>query len=314
MQRGLALAGGGLAVAGAAYVFFKPKAKIGDCCPGQSHGYLPESPDYVPRGKMEEVGGTPMYVVGDSTKAVVLVHDVFGLHTGRHKQLADEVASWGYLVVMPDFFNHCKLPGGMWGKVEYGYGLFDPSQNMSATLKCAWALLGGGMKAYMAETPGAMCCSLYNDILVPYLKGRGVLQTGAIGFCWGAYCSYHLAAHGDGAMKLVANVAIHPSVDTVAAIHKENESCLVRAASGTPTLVFASKLEPASWQPGGEMQQLMEAEAEVLGKSPKKQIGWRHVDQMHGFVTRGGMRGDLKLAQDVQAVMEETRAFFARKF
>ena len=75
-----------------AYYVLKPKAKIGECCPGQSHGFMPQSADYQPMGSMESFDGLPVYVSGSGTKVIVLIHDIFGLHTGRHKQIADEYA------------------------------------------------------------------------------------------------------------------------------------------------------------------------------------------------------------------------------
>ena len=35
----------------------------------------------------------------------LVVHDIFGLHTGRHVQLCDELAAEGYVAVCPDCFR-----------------------------------------------------------------------------------------------------------------------------------------------------------------------------------------------------------------
>ena len=38
--------------------------------------------------------------------AIVLAHDIFGMHSGRHKQLCDLLAQrLGCVVVMPDLFR-----------------------------------------------------------------------------------------------------------------------------------------------------------------------------------------------------------------
>ena len=39
---------------------------------------------------MQQVSGTETYVAGSGNRAVVIFHDIFGLHTGRHKQIAGE--------------------------------------------------------------------------------------------------------------------------------------------------------------------------------------------------------------------------------
>jgi hypothetical protein len=37
--------------------------------------------------------------------AVLIFHDIYGLDSGRTRHVADQIASWGYLVIMPDFFR-----------------------------------------------------------------------------------------------------------------------------------------------------------------------------------------------------------------
>ena len=70
---------------------------------------------------MKDLGGGRLaYVVGKGAKSVVLFHDICGLHTGRHKQIADEIASRGFLVVVPDFFQ--EMGGGLLGKEDRGFG------------------------------------------------------------------------------------------------------------------------------------------------------------------------------------------------
>jgi dienelactone hydrolase len=285
--------------AGALFYLLKPKPKIGECCPGQSHGFLPQDLEYKPKGSMEDLDGLPVYVTGSGTKTIVIVHDIFGLHTGRHKQIADEIAKNGFLVIVPDFFVASK--GGMWGKTEY--------TGATKILKFIWGLVGGGMKSYIRDHPWDACKHLWEEKVVPWLAKKGVNKVGLIGFCWGAWLSYRLAANSSHTMQVLANVAIHPSTGGVTAIHGEDQQALVRGATKAPTCVFSTILEPKAWQPGGEAQQWMEAEAASLGKDPKVHIQWRHVKQMHGFVTRGDMKGNLKLAQDVKLVLDETLEF-----
>ena len=83
---------------------------------------------------------------------------------------------------------------------------------------------------------------------------------------------------------------------------------IILGATKTPTLVYACTGEPATWMPDGQAHQWMVEEAKKLGKDATH-IRWNKVDQMHGFLTRGDMKGDLKLAQDVKAVMDGALQF-----
>jgi len=282
-------------------------APTGECCPGQSHGFMPESVDYEPQGAMQDVGGVPAYIVGSGTKTILLIHDIFGLHTGRHKQIADEFAKNGYFVVMPDFFYRATTPSGMFGTKEMGYGLLGGNTRFTCRVICN--VIGGHMDSYMRQTPWSTCKSIWDTQVVPYLAAKSINRVAVIGFCWGAWTGFHISADDQTKMKIVAQVAMHPSVEKVAHTLKEDEKTLVISASKTPTLVFSTNQEPKSWQPGGATQEAMESEASRLGQPPKTHIRWRHFNQAHGFVTRGGMKGNLQLAEDVKTAMDETTAF-----
>ena len=120
---------------------------------------------------MREIGrrkdGTPVtaYVVGKGPNAVVVFHDVFGLHTGRHKQIADTVSrSVGGPVVVPDFFE--GEGGGLFGREEQGYG-----NSASKLGKFMIALVFGRMKAFQKAHPwDPECEAVWSDAVAPFLK------------------------------------------------------------------------------------------------------------------------------------------------
>ena len=61
--------------------------------------------DYKPKGEMVTMNGVQCYVswpAEGATNAVIVFQDIFGIHTGRHKQFCDMLAEKGYGAVAPD--------------------------------------------------------------------------------------------------------------------------------------------------------------------------------------------------------------------
>jgi len=49
--------------------------------------------------------GLDCYTVGTGSKAIILFTDIFGWNSGRTREIADQLAASGFLVVVPDFFH-----------------------------------------------------------------------------------------------------------------------------------------------------------------------------------------------------------------
>ena len=110
------------------------------CCPpGKSLPYLPEDPSYEPRGEIVdlppcEVRSKPCRVYlsdcrpsksDDPPMVIVMMHDIFGPFSGRHRVLVDVIAKrLNALVVLPDCFDG---QGGV--KVRYYFEIHFRSQN-----------------------------------------------------------------------------------------------------------------------------------------------------------------------------------------
>ena len=91
------------------------------CCPpGKSLPYLPEDPSYEPRGEIVdlppcEARSKPCRVYlsdcrpsksDDPPMVIVMMHDIFGPFSGRHRVLVDVIAKrLNALVVLPDCFD-----------------------------------------------------------------------------------------------------------------------------------------------------------------------------------------------------------------
>jgi carboxymethylenebutenolidase len=110
-----------------------------------------------------------------STKApvVILIHEIFGLSDWA-KEMADELAAKGFIVVAPDLLSGYGPNGG--GSSEF------PSQD--ATVKAVSGLDADGVMADL-------------DAAADYGKhlpaGNGTIAV--VGFCWGGGKSFAFAAH-----------------------------------------------------------------------------------------------------------------------
>lgn len=110
-----------------------------------------------------------------STKApvVILIHEIFGLSDWA-KEMADELAGQGFIVVAPDLLSGAGPNGG--GSSEF------PDQDAR-------------VKAVSALDPGAVMADL--DAAADYGKhlpaGNGTIAV--VGFCWGGGKSFAFAAH-----------------------------------------------------------------------------------------------------------------------
>jgi dienelactone hydrolase len=78
-----------------------------DCCvSGHVHAHLPG-------GALETIGGRSAYFsrpVAPSTRAVIILPDVFGHELPNTRRLADGFAEAGFLCVVPDIFDGDALP------------------------------------------------------------------------------------------------------------------------------------------------------------------------------------------------------------
>jgi len=111
--------------------------------------------------------------VKQKAPVVILIHEIFGLSDWA-KEMADELAAQGFIVVAPDLLSGFGPNGG--GSSEF------PS--MDATTKAVSGLDPEGVNADL-------------DAVADYAKkipaGNGKIAT--VGFCWGGGKSFAFAAH-----------------------------------------------------------------------------------------------------------------------
>jgi dienelactone hydrolase len=272
----------------------QPKA---GCCPPDAEPLLVMA-DYQPKGEMVALGDDDdlqCYVAWPEPhkangRAVVVFQDVFGIHTGRHKQFCDMLAELGYGAVAPDFTR--KSP------------IVNDAPMYGCTCCCFMSMFcgvccGSFKRKTRALTADNAMRSLVLDVVVPHVLQRGVKQLASVGFCWG---SYGAMVCGQAPQHFACSVSFHPSTEGICKGNGEDDLALCRAVR-VPQLCVATSMESARWQPGGAAQQACEEGGGTI-------VEWfLEAEQKHGFM----MRGDTSNAATLAAIkkwMDKMLSFF----
>ena len=156
------------------------------CCPEGSHG-IPASSYVDAKGHLEtwtlDGKETETYIVGpsDAQFTVVFAQDIFSLHAGRIKGLADFLADKGYRVIAPDLHK--------------GDSVVMSPDFMSK------------LKDWFVAHPHDEVVRMLDDV-VKKVSGEGKKVVG-VGFCWGTFIWYHAQKAG---VQLTGCVCLHPSL------------------------------------------------------------------------------------------------------
>ncbi|KAH7439949.1 hypothetical protein KP509_04G083800 [Ceratopteris richardii] len=165
------------------------------CCtpgPGAEHCCI---------GKEENCGSLVAYITSHHTPTagILLVNDIFGFEAPLLRKLADTLASYGYYVVVPDFFNKDPYVPPSTGDWSAGFGGWIKNHQALDSVEAA---------------KGVVKCIL----------DKGLPCVGAVGFCWGVVVQL---AKGN---ELKAAVLAHPSFVTVEDIHDVKTPIAILAA------------------------------------------------------------------------------------
>mmetsp|Transcript_66183 Transcript_66183/g.132799 ORF Transcript_66183/g.132799 Transcript_66183/m.132799 type:complete len:276 (+) Transcript_66183:70-897(+) len=251
------------------------------CCPKDSEPLLLMK-DYSALGEMITLNASlPCYVArrADSTsRAVVMFSDMFGVHTGRHKQLCDDLAADGFIAVCPDFFVDAPY---MKRAPAYGSTLC-----CVANFICGLAS-GSYAKNTKKHTWDATLRVKVMDIVVPWLQSQGARDFAAVGFCWGSYGSQKCGAQP--VFKCCASFP--PATDGFCKNVGEDDLQVCREAT-CPQLMVVTKTESDRWQPGSVAHKASE-------EATQGRLTWKlEGAASHGYMTRG----DTKSAETMEAV------------
>lgn len=175
---------------------------MGDCC---KIGFRWSG---QPKGTETKLGSNPVYVTGsNSERAILFIADVYGWKFNNSRVLADQLAEeTKSTVYVPDYFGGEVIP-----EDALSGGKFD-----------LMAFLGRNSK----------------DIRYPEIEANAKelkskhKKLTAVGYCWGAWGSFQLAAKGNDYLDAVA--VAHPSL-----LEKKDMDNLAK-----PTLIIAPENDP----------------------------------------------------------------------
>lgn len=235
------------------------------CCPPESWPALKVESAHKPAGKDAVVNGVATYTVGnDKSRALVIVTDIFGIESGRHKAIADTFAEQGFTVVLVD---------ATLGKPV------DP-EKVSEQIK-DFALTHGWKEL----------APLFLNTVVPHLKSLGFDKFSTLGFCYGVWVQFLALNDPAVAPHIVAQVCPHPSLQLHGFHGGKGPELSAKVA--VPTLLLPAKNDPAFVQPGGEVEKDLQARGvPVETHTFAQQHGWT----VRGDVSQEAVRVDVEKA------------------
>lgn len=252
----------------------------GPCCPPESIPFLPEDPNYVPHGQMIAYDNVNAYTVGEGTKALIFIHDIFGLPNGLNKYICDKFSEGlpGYTIIAPDFFPDGLILGN------------DPLLERGSSLlsKILWTICTCKIWGYLAKNSWDNVAGDIFNKTTTYLYQKGVTDICLEGNCWGAYIVFKACNAADHKHLFRACISAHPSLHSLASIYKEDAMYLVRGVE-CPQLIASSKNEPSSWKPGGDVEKTLRSIPDIGGKCEC----YVYSSEAHGFFTRGDTKNEV---------------------
>lgn len=205
---------------------------------------------------------------------IVVVYDVHGFSGGRIKGVCDQLASEGFMIIMPDVYHGTNI-------TEQG---------------------GFGSETGMAFLKGKDWPSLEPelDACIKYLKDNGVSKVGALGFCWGAWPVFKLSSKG----AIDAGCSCHPSLVVGKMLFNETEESQAKSVKCPIMLMPASNDPQENYGEGGDVTLGVRGagfECKTL----------TFPDMKHGWVPRGNAKDDPAVRRDVAQALGFASTFFS---
>mmetsp|Transcript_32268 Transcript_32268/g.51465 ORF Transcript_32268/g.51465 Transcript_32268/m.51465 type:complete len:250 (-) Transcript_32268:4930-5679(-) len=197
------------------------------CTPTRCPALVPKEA-YTAQGTFEEIE-SPLphfdklryYIIskGNSERAVVVYHDIYGVDSGRHMAMCDDIAErLKCTVVCPDLYHGvAKNPGDDMSKVKevaFAHPIEDVQKDLDV---------------------------IYNTVL------SDSKRIATVGFCWGSWVAFHEGARQPE--KLKCGVNYHPSLRLEGFFGRKVVD--LATSNKLPQLVCPCKDDPAEEQPGG---------------------------------------------------------------
>jgi len=227
------------------------------------------------------MGGVQCYVswpLEGAKCGIIVFQDVFGIHTGRHKQLCDILSEKGYGAVAPDFTGKDPIVSN----VPMHGSLFS----CFTGFMCAICSGSYRRKTLQLSWDNSMGHHVMNCV-VPWMQQKGATKLGTVGFCFGCYGAICCGRFSE---IFSCHASFHPSTEGVCKSTNEDDLWICRSAK-VPQLVVATSMESDKWKPGGAAQHACEEDG-------TKTVWLLEERQKHGFM----MRGDTSNAETFAAI------------
>jgi dienelactone hydrolase len=224
------------------------------------------------------------------TKPVVLmIHDIFGPNSGRHRQLADEWAKRieGVVVLADCYQGNGLVQEASDESQQQQQQQQQPPRRMGFNLftaKTLWKYASGGATAFLKEYPfGTDLFPLLKDQLLPFLNKKQVEKFGMVGFSWGSWVVMKACADPELSKYISCACHFHPSIKATETMWGGDDLHLCRRVS-CPQYFLVTKLEPKEWWPAGDAEDTLMRNKNIPYGSVEFSIS---PTEIHGFMTRG---------------------------
>jgi len=256
------------------------------CCPAGSWPALQAPTDYKRQGKVGVIhGDIQAYTVGSTAgakRAILVLTDIFGIDSGRVQAVTDQLAKeHDALCVLVDIMPGDAFPDAL---------LADPN----FMTHCG---------AWLRKYPFEVLRDKFLLSTVAYIKAQGAENIGIIGFCYGAWVSFHIGADPAFAGVFKCAVDCHPSVNVEEMLYNRSSADLAKKQN-FPHLLLAAANEQVWLKEGG-------AVIEELKKLPfgaSCQVV-DFPDSQHGWVIRGDLTVPT-VARDVEKALRLSHDYF----
>jgi len=216
------------------------------CCPPNSWPEL-KNPEYKAKGVVEsldEASKFQVYKVGQGDKCVIWNYDIFGFDGGRTRQMADFVASQGFLVILPDYYR------GTMCDVHK-----EPQETTVAFLK-EHSVLTNLEKDF-------------KNFVLPYATKNGAKSISTFGFCWGSVPVIHFSSFPE----IKCGVSFHPSHPPIFGMIGADEESQLKAVTA-PQLLMPAGNDAASVKDGGLAEKTLGKDKCEILEFPEMTHGW----------------------------------------
>ncbi|KAH9948883.1 dienelactone hydrolase [Amylocystis lapponica] len=167
-----------------------------DCVSGSLHAGTPV-------GQEITIAGLSTYAVGDETSKRIVVFgvDIFGWKFNNTRLLADEYATRGFRVLVPDLFDGYELP-------TWTLSARDPVNDAPTLFQRVFArpLSLFVLVPFVLRNSGAAQSAKIGAFVAALSTEHPAAKIGFVGFCWGGRYAITMNSSFD------ASVAAHPSL------------------------------------------------------------------------------------------------------